>query len=48
MACADDVMTLESQFTAALAKVTTYSICGNTLTLTDAGGSTQATFTVAP
>ena len=46
-ACADDVMTLESQYTAALAKVATYSISGNTLTLRDAGGSIQATFTAA-
>jgi heat shock protein HslJ len=46
-ACADDVMTLESQYTAALAKVTTYNISGNTLTLRDADGSTQATFTAA-
>ena len=47
-ACADDVMTLESQYTAALAKVTTYSISGVKLTLRDAGGATQATFTAAP
>jgi heat shock protein HslJ len=46
-ACADDVMTLESQYTAALAKVASYAISGNTLTLRDANGSTQATFTAA-
>ena len=46
-ACADDVMTLESQFTSALEKVTTYSISGVTLTLRDADGATQATFTAA-
>ena len=47
-ACADDAMTLEGQYNAALAKVATYSISGNTLTLRDAAGSTQATFTSAP
>jgi heat shock protein HslJ len=47
-ACADDVMTLESQYTAALAKVATYSISGVTLTLRDAGGAAQVTFTAAP
>lgn len=47
MACADDVMTLESQYTAALAKVTNYSISGDKLTLTDADGATQAIFTAA-
>jgi heat shock protein HslJ len=46
-ACADEAMTLESQYTAALAKVTTYSISGVTLTLRDAGGATQVTFTAA-
>jgi heat shock protein HslJ len=47
MACADDVMTLESQYTAALAKVATYSISGATLTLRDADGATQVTFAAA-
>ena len=47
MACAEDAMALESQFTAALAKVATYSISGTTLTLRDADGATQVTFTVA-
>lgn len=47
MACAEDVMTLESQYTTALAKVATYSISGATLTLRDAGGATQVTFTAA-
>jgi heat shock protein HslJ len=46
-ACAEDVMTLESQYTAALSKVTTYSISGVTLTLRDADGATQVTFTAA-
>lgn len=44
-ACEEAAMTLESQFTAALAKVATYSISGTTLTLRDADGATQATFT---
>jgi heat shock protein HslJ len=48
MACAAEAMTLESQYTAALAKVTTYSISGVTLTLRDADGATQVTFTAAP
>jgi heat shock protein HslJ len=47
-ACAQDAMTLESQYTAALAKVTTYSISGDKLKLQDAGGATQATFIAAP
>ena len=46
-ACAADVMTLESQYTAALAKVATYNISGNTLTLRDKDGATQATFAAA-
>jgi heat shock protein HslJ len=47
MACAEDVMTLESQYTAALAKVTRYSISGATLTLRDADGATQVTYAAA-
>ena len=47
MACADDAMELEQQFVAALQNATAYSIAGDTLTLRDAGGSTQATFTSA-
>jgi heat shock protein HslJ len=46
-ACVEEAMTLESQYTAALAKVTTYSLSGGTLTLRDATGATQATFTAA-
>jgi len=46
-ACAEDAMTLESQYTAALAKVTTYEISGNALTLRAADGATQAAFTAA-
>ena len=40
-------MTLESQYTAALAKVATYSLSGDTLTLRGADGATQVTFTAA-
>jgi heat shock protein HslJ len=47
-ACAEEAMTLESQYTAALAKVATYSISGTTLTLRDADGATQVTFGAAP
>jgi len=47
MACDEKAMTLESQYTAALAKVATYSLSGLTLTLRDADGATQATFTAA-
>ena len=46
-ACDEEAMTLESQYTAALAKVATYSLSGLTLTLRDADGATQATFTAA-
>ncbi len=45
MACAEDVMTLEAQYSAALAATTTYTIDGNTLTLSDADGATQVTAT---
>ena len=44
MACADDAMELEQQFVAALQNATAYTIAGDTLTLRDAGGSTQLTF----
>ena len=47
MACDEEAMTLESQYTAALAKVATYSLSGLTLTLRDAEGATQATFAAA-
>jgi len=40
MACADDLMKQESAFTAALAKVTTMSLTGDTLLLKDAAGQT--------
>ena len=37
----------ENQYTAALAKVTTYQLEGNQLTLRDADGATQVTYTQA-
>ena len=46
-ACADDAMEVEQQFVAALGNATTYTLAGDTLTLRDAGGSTQVTFTIA-
>jgi len=45
-ACAEDLMTLESQYVAALAASTTFVISGTELKLADASGSTQATFTL--
>ena len=47
MACADDAMEVEQQFVAALGNATTYTLAGDTLTLRDADGSTQVTFTTA-
>ena len=44
-ACEQDLMDTESQYLAALAKTTTYQLEGNQLTLRDAGGATQVTFT---
>jgi heat shock protein HslJ len=44
MACEDNLMQIESQYTAALAKVTTYQIEGTTLTLRAADGATQVTY----
>ena len=46
-ACQDEVNTVEQQYFAALEKVATYTIDGDTLTLRDAGGSTQAVFRLA-
>src|SRR5262249_2959727 len=46
-ACEADVMTLESQYTTALEKAASYSVSGTTLTIRDADGATQATFTRA-
>lgn len=46
-ACEDALMTLESQFLAAMGAVTTYSIAADQLTLRDDGGAMQATFVLA-
>lgn len=43
-ACEQDMMDTEHQYLAALAKVTTYQLEGNQLTLRDADGATQVTF----
>jgi len=43
-ACADDVMAVETAYLAALGKVATYTLSGDTLTLKDSGGSTQVTY----
>jgi len=45
--CGADGNALESQYLAALGKVTTYEIAGDKLTLRDDGGAAQATFTRA-
>ena len=47
MACEGDVQDTENQYTAALAKVTSYQLEGNQLTLRDAAGATQVTYTAA-
>ena len=47
VACEGDVQDTENQYTAALAKVTTYQLEGNQLTLRDADGATQVTYTQA-
>jgi heat shock protein HslJ len=44
MACEGDVQDTENQYTAALARVTTYQLEGNQLTLRDAAGATQVTY----
>ena len=44
-ACADDVMTEENAYFAALGNVATFDIKGTTLTLRDSGGATQVTYT---
>ena len=41
-------METEQMFFAALENVATYQLEGSTLTLRDAGGATQATFTLVP
>ncbi len=43
-ACAEDLMTLESQYLAALAATTTFGISGTTLKLGNSAGSTQVTY----
>lgn len=47
MACPEDVMQLEAQFTAALGAVTTYELVGSDLTLRDATGAAQVTARLA-
>ena len=44
-ACADDVMTEENAYFAALGNVATFDIRGTTLTLRDSGGAAQVTYT---
>lgn len=46
-ACAADVDTLESQYIAALGRVTSYAISGNALTLRADDGAIQASYTLA-
>jgi len=46
-ACEDALMTLETQYITALGNVATYEISGETLTLRDSSGSTQATYALA-
>jgi heat shock protein HslJ len=46
-ACADDAMTLEDQYVAALGQVATYELSGDRLTLRDSNGSTQVTYSFA-
>ncbi len=48
MACADDVMQIETEYLAALANVTTYQIEADRLTLRDASGAMQVTFQQTP
>lgn len=47
MACADDVMQLESEYFAALGNTVSYKISGDSLTLADANGATQVSYTAA-
>ncbi len=47
MACADDVMQLESEYFAALGNTVSYKISGDSLTLRDGDGATQVTYTAA-
>jgi heat shock protein HslJ len=48
MACPEPVMEIEQMYFAALGTVATYRIEGATLTLRDAAGATQASFTLVP
>jgi len=45
MACPDEVMTAEDAYFTALSNVATYSVSAGTLTLRDADGATQVTYT---
>jgi len=45
MACSDEVMTAENAYFTALSNVATYSVSAGTLTLRDADGATQVTYT---
>jgi heat shock protein HslJ len=47
-ACAEDLMTLEGQYLAALAASANLVISGSTLTLRDSSGSTQVTYRLTP
>lgn len=47
MACADDVMQLESEYFAALGSTVSYKISGDSLTLRDGNGATQVSYTTA-
>ena len=48
MACPEPAMEIEQMYFAALGTVATYQIDGTTLTLRDADGATQASFTLVP
>lgn len=48
MACPEPAMQIEQMYFAALGNVSTYQIEGTTLTLRDADGAMQATFTLVP
>jgi heat shock protein HslJ len=47
-ACAEDPTTLESQYLAALAATTNFTLSGTTLKLLDSSGSTQVTYGLNP
>jgi heat shock protein HslJ len=48
MACPEPAMQIEQTYFAALGNATTYELEGSTLTLRDANGATQVTFTLTP